>query len=251
MDSATIAQNLANYDKSRVTATDATNAALSQFGVPEIRKTVSGLRTTIANTTGALNAVDPSVTGRTSGSLVTEAQRTKQVANERAPIAEQLGSQNQALSQNQADLSDALGQATQLANNQVNDWNTGRTALQNEYDTSYKREQDSAAAQAARDAAARSQSNEDRNYALQVQASNRANAASSTVKAPTKEDVGAHVVASFNSLRGKDGKVSNETWQNALNDYTAVGGTVRDFWKNYGDYVNTKYKSSYAGFVNR
>lgn len=251
MDSATIANNLATYDQGRVTSTDAMNQALSQYGVPEIRKTVSGLRTTIANTGAALNAVDPSVTGRTSGSLVTEAQRTKQVANERAPIAQQLGDQTGALNQNQADLTDALSQATQVANNRVNDWNSGRAALVDERDSAYKREQDAAAAQTAKDAAARAQANADRQYALDQQANNRANAASSVVKAPTKEDVASHIVQSFNSLKGNDQHVSNETWANALNDWTSVGGSIRDFWKNYQSYVNTKYKSSYAGFSNR
>jgi hypothetical protein len=60
------------------------------LGVPEIRNNVAGLRTTVANTTNALNNVDPSVTGRTSGSLVTEAQRQRLVNMERAPIASEL-----------------------------------------------------------------------------------------------------------------------------------------------------------------
>lgn len=147
--SADLASQLATYDSKPVTSTDALNSALTQYGVPEIRNTVSGLRTTVANTTNALNNVDPSVTGRTQGSLVTEAQREKQVANESAPIAGQLKDQTGALGQNEQDLTDALGQANTQATNQVNDYNSGRTALQNEYTTAYQREQDAAAAQLA------------------------------------------------------------------------------------------------------
>lgn len=157
MDSGTIAAKLAAYDAAPVTSTDALNAALSQYGVPEIRNTVSGLRTTVANTTSALNNVDPSVTGRTQGSLVTEAQREKQVNNERAPIAQNLTDENSSLTQNQQDLTDAMGQATTEANNKVSDYNSGRTALQSEYDIAYKREQDTAAAAAAASAAAEQQ----------------------------------------------------------------------------------------------
>lgn len=144
--SADLASQLATYDAKPVTSTDALNAALTQYGVPEIRNTVSGLRTTVANTTNALNNVDPSVTGRTQGSLVTEAQREKQVNNERAPIAQNLTDENSSLSQNQQDLTDALGQANTQATNQVNDYDAGRTALQDEYTTAYQREQDAAAA---------------------------------------------------------------------------------------------------------
>lgn len=144
--SADIAGQIATYDAKPVTSTDALNSALTQYGVPEIRNTVSGLRTTVANTTNALNNVDPSVTGRTQGSLVTEAQREAQVNNERAPISTELAGENTSLNQNQQDLTDALGQANTQATDQVNDYNTGRQALQDEYTTAYQREQDAAAA---------------------------------------------------------------------------------------------------------
>lgn len=144
MDSQTLAGKIAAYDANPVTSASALNEALGQFGVPEIRNTVSGLRTTVANTTNALSNVDPSVTGRTSGSLVTEAQRQKQVANERAPIAEQLTSQTGALNTQDQALRDALSQATSVANNKVQDYNAGRTALTNEYDIAHTREQDAA-----------------------------------------------------------------------------------------------------------
>jgi hypothetical protein len=49
-------------------------------------------------------------------------------------------------------LQDALSQATTQANNKVNDYNTGRKALQDEYTTAYQREQD---AKAAADSAAK------------------------------------------------------------------------------------------------
>lgn len=157
MDSATLASQLAAYNAKPVTATDALNTALNTFGVPEIRNTVSGLRTTVANTNSALNAVDPSVTGRTQGSLVTEAQRERQVNNERAPIAQNLTDENKSLTDQQQALTDALGQATTTANNQVSDYNAGRTALQGEYDMEYQREQDAASKAAAAAAAAEQQ----------------------------------------------------------------------------------------------
>lgn len=246
MDSKALASQIADYDSKRVNSADATNAALAQFGVPEIRKTVSGLRTTIANTTNALKNVDPSVTGRTQGSLVTEAQRQRQVVNERAPIAEQLGSQTGALGEQTTALNEATDQATRLATNQVNDWNAGRQALQSRYDTTYKQEQDSLAAQIAREQAQRQQANADREFALASRSGGK-----SASPADIKLQTGQHVASGLASNVGKDGKVSNETWSAALNDAVASGFTVREFWQKFGQYVNPKYKAKYAGYGQR
>lgn len=247
MDSQALAGQIAEYDKKRVTSADAMNTALGEYGVPEIRKNVAALRTTVANTGAALNAVDPSVTGRTSQSLVTEAQRQRMVANERAPIAEQLQSQTGALGQQNQDLNDALSQATTSANNKVADWERGRQTLQSQYDTTYKREQDSLAAQVAQEQARREQANQDRQFAL----ASRSAGGKAASPAEVKMQVAQHVATGLAGSTGKDGKVSNETWSAALNDAVASGFTVREFWQKFGQYVNPKYKSSYAGYVNR
>jgi hypothetical protein len=140
MDTASIAAQIAEYDKTRKSSNDVLNDAMTKYGIPEIRSRVSGLRTTLSNTENALNAVDPSVTGRTSRSLVTEAQRQAQVNNERAPIAEQYGQQSRALSTESANQNDALQAAKLLAENQINDYNTGRQALTSRYDIANSQE---------------------------------------------------------------------------------------------------------------
>lgn len=140
MDSGTLLTQLQDYDSQRKNSVDVLNEAMSKYGVPEIRSRVSGLRTTLSNTENALNNVDPSVTGRTSGSLVTEAQRQRQVANERAPIAEQYGQQSRALGDESANLSDQEKAAQILAEGSVNDYNAGRTALSSRYETTLARE---------------------------------------------------------------------------------------------------------------
>lgn len=250
MDSGALAAQLAAYDQNKVTSTDALNKALATYGVPEIRNTVSGLRTTVANTTNALNNVDPSVTGRTSGSLVTEAQRQKQVNNERAPIAGQLQSQTGALGQNEQDLNDALGQATTLATNQVNDYNAGRNALQSEYDTTYKREQD--AATTAREQAAQQEAIRQFN---ESQATSRGSASygggGSTSAAATKQATQQAITTNLAKASGSDGFVSRASFGAALNDWESIGGTTRTFWQQYGRYVNPATKSQYPGFAQR
>lgn len=236
--SAAIASQLADYDKNKVTSTDALNSALTQYGVPEIRNTVSGLRTTLANTQNAYNAVDPSVTGRTQGSLVTEAQRTKQVSNERAPIAGQISDQSKALGDNQQALTDALGQANTQATNQVNDYNTGRAALQSEYDTAYKSEQDTAAQQLAAQQAAEQQREFNTTQSSKT---------STVSAAQTKQQDMGTISQNLNSVKGKDGHVSQQSWNKALSDWTNAGYSAAEFVKNNIQYVNQRYKG-YSGF---
>lgn len=95
---------------------DVYNQQQQAFGVGDVRQRVGSIRNTLLNTENALNQVDPSVTGRTSGSLVTEAQRQRLVNLERQPLAAQYGQQQGALSNEQATLSDLLGQAANQSN---------------------------------------------------------------------------------------------------------------------------------------
>jgi len=234
--STAIAQKLATYDANPVTSTDALNSALSQFGVPEIRNTVSGLRTAVTNTSNALNAVDPSVTGRTQGSLVTEAQREKQVANERAPIAGQLSDQTHALDQGQQDLTTALGQATTSATNKVNDYNAGRSNLESEYGMAYKTEQDKAAAQLAA-----------QQEAEKVREFNVGQSTKAAAPAQIKQQDMATSAQNLQSKVGKDGHVSQETWNRAMADWTAAGYPAAEFVKENVRFVNQRYKG-YHGF---
>jgi acetyl/propionyl-CoA carboxylase alpha subunit len=147
MDSAALLSQLQTYDAGRKNTVDVLNEAMGKYGVPEIRNRVAGLRTTLTNTENALNSVDPSVTGRTSGSLVTEAQRQKQVTNERDPIMQQYGQISNGLSNESKSLTEGETAARTWAEAAINDWNAGRSALQDRYTTTYQREQDDKAMQ--------------------------------------------------------------------------------------------------------
>lgn len=226
-------------------ATQDPNTILQQqqqsLGVPGAQQTVTGLRGAIDNTTKLLSQVAPSVMGRTANSLVTNAQATRQIGNEQAPISQTLNAQTGKYNQATSDLTSLQQQAKDAANGIYTGQQNKLSYLDNLYKTLYGQEQD--ASRATQD-----QANKDREYQLQAAAASRAN---SKASAPTKEDVASHIVGQFNSLRGRDGYVSNETWANALNDFTAMGGTPRQFFQNYGQYVNPKFKTSYAGWVNR
>lgn len=138
--SANLAKKLAQYDANKKSSADILNESMAQYGIPEIRGRVSGLRTTLSNTESALNNVDPSVTGRTSRSLVTEAQRQAIVNKERQPIAQQYGDQSKALTTESANLNDQERAAELLAQGMTNDYTTGRNALQSRYDSAVSRE---------------------------------------------------------------------------------------------------------------
>ena len=138
-------QDIQAFDASRANPTDVLSQAQSKYGVDQTQKRLVGLRSAIMGTEGLLNAVDPSVTGRTSNSLVTEAQRSRMVANERAPIAEQYSQQQGALSNENANLSDLSARAAQEAQATLTGQDTKRSALQSLYDSLYKREQDALA----------------------------------------------------------------------------------------------------------
>lgn len=167
--SAEIAQQLAAYDANRKSSADVLNEAMSKYGVPEIRTRVSGLRTTLGNTENALNAVDPSVTGRTSRSLVTEAQRSRIVNKEREPIAAQYGEQSRALTNESANLSEQQRAAEMLAKGRMEDYTIGRNALQTQYNDSMSREAEQRRREEADRLFAFNKAESDRNYQLNLQ----------------------------------------------------------------------------------
>ena len=224
---------------------DVLSQADSKYGVNDLQQKVSALQSLTGNLTNAIAAVDPSVTARTAGSLTTEGQRSALVNREQAPITAQLGTANT-----------ALGQTT-------NNFNTAKQQqLLQTYQIAQAREDAAAqlAAQQAAQAEQIRQYNESQAYTQANDAANRAASAAASANSssggtPTvaaqQSQVAQHVVGQFNSLKGGDGKVSEETWQNALNDWTATGGSVRTFWQNYGNYVNNKYIKTYAGYAAR
>lgn len=114
----------------------------NKLGVSGVRQRQAGLRGAIQNTENLLGAVDPSVTGRTSNSLVTEAQRTKMVANERAPIAEQFTEQSRALEGESANLAELGRQASTAAQLAIGADDQQQNYLQSLYSSTYQQEKD-------------------------------------------------------------------------------------------------------------
>lgn len=218
--------------------------AQQKYGIQGLQDRVNTYKTLTGNLTGAIAAVDPSVTGRTSGSLVTEGQRSALVSREKAPIIGQLGTAQTGLEGATNDFNTADKNARGEADMTIADNKTKYDKLMQTYTMANDREQTQA--KAAQDAADRAESV--RQFNVQQAASSAKSASSAANPAAVKLQVGQHVAEGLSSNVGKDGKVSNQTWSAALNDAVSAGFTVREFWQKYGQFVNDKYKSSYAGY---
>lgn len=108
------AYNALNSFKTK-SPTDYLNEANQQFGVGQAQNQVNSLNTTVSNLQNAINAVAPSVAGRTTGTFTTQAQRDALVAKEQQPLQTSLGTQAQALGNAQNAYSMAAQQAGNLA----------------------------------------------------------------------------------------------------------------------------------------
>lgn len=115
---------------------DILSQAQSKYGIPDLSNRVQALTGITNNLTNSIAAVDPSVTGRTSGSLVTEAQRSALVNREKQPLLTDLSTNEQNLNTAKGDLntnqSFADSLAAALASDQTNKYNR----LKSQYDVS-------------------------------------------------------------------------------------------------------------------
>lgn len=111
MDSNGALKQLQDFNATRKSAGDYYTDASNQLGVGAAQQQANDLRGTIRNTEAALKAVPASVSGRTQGSLVTEAQRARLQNIESDPIAQRLGEQNTQYGDQMTQYRDLLGQA--------------------------------------------------------------------------------------------------------------------------------------------
>lgn len=215
------------------------SGAEQSLGVPQAQQQVSGLRQAITNTTNLLNNVAPSVYGRTGSSLVTDAQAGKQIQNESAPIQQTLSGQNTDLSNDQSNLSGLLSQAGTQASLKEQGQSDQLTNLENVYKDLYGQEQDAAAA---------SQKQAEDAEAQKSQADQASSAkASAPSAAELKQQDQAGAAQYLNGLKGGDGHVSQQTWNNAYTKWVNAGYNSSDFVKQFMPYINQRYKG-YTGF---
>lgn len=104
-----------------VSSTTAQTTADTKYGVQASQTRLSALRGLVDNLTSSVEAVDPSVTGRTTGTFTTEGQRQALVSREKAPILTNLGKQQSAAGLEQTNFNTSQGLASQMASAILND----------------------------------------------------------------------------------------------------------------------------------
>lgn len=112
--------NLQSFSSSRPPATDYMNQANQKYGVEGLQGNAQNLQGLVTNLQNSVAAVNPSVTGRTSGTFTTQGQRDALVNREQQPILANLGQQQQAYGQAQTALGTAQTNAGQYANSLYN-----------------------------------------------------------------------------------------------------------------------------------
>lgn len=139
--------NYQNIQANRRKPQDILRESEQRLGIPTATQRQVGLRGAITNTENLIRNVDPSVSGRTSGSLVTEAQKQRLIAMEREPLTDQFREQSRALEGETASLTELQRRAREDAQLAISADDAAENAARGLYDTLYQREQDEIARQ--------------------------------------------------------------------------------------------------------
>lgn len=136
---------LSTFQGGRRKPQDILKESETRLNIPNVMQRQAGLRTAITNTENLIRNVDPSVSGRTQGSFVSDAQRNRLVQQERAPLDDTFRTQNQALDQESTNVNQLRQQALQDAQLGIAEDDTKENSLKGMYDVLYRREQDAQA----------------------------------------------------------------------------------------------------------
>lgn len=121
---------------------DLYNKYSSELGVGDVRARAQKLRSEILNTENLLNSVEGSVQGRTSGALMTEAQRQRLMSLEREPLAKQYNKFSGDLNVQERNLSDLTGEAGRRAELDISGYKQKQDALSQAIQFAMQREKD-------------------------------------------------------------------------------------------------------------
>lgn len=242
MNPANSGQALQQFQTAQSQAQDPNAILQSQnqaMGVNAAQQTVTGLRGAIDNTTKLLNSVAPSVMGRTASSLVTNAQASRQIANEEAPISKTLGEEGTQYNEANQDLNTKQQQAKDAAQGIYQGQQDKLSYLQKIYDTLYGQEQDAAKAQQAAAAAAEQRREFDVGEANKMSAA-RLSASSGSNAAPSRSQITGAIQQGLASVVGRDGYVSPQDYANGLKQWLANGLPRADYNKQFKSYRDPK-----------
>lgn len=203
--SADLAAKLASFDQATPNPTDIYNKVTTQLGIPDARTRVQALQTNLINTQNAINAVDPNVTSRTSGSIVTEAQRQRLVNEEKQPLQQTYSTQNQDYGTESTALNNLLSEA----NTQVSNTQAGYTAQRQSL-----LDQLSAAQNAEKEAEAQREFNANLALNTQKAASSGSGSGTSSNVNPSQEFL-SYIQQQFKATGKNPSRQTQDAWANA------------------------------------
>lgn len=132
---------LAQFDTLAPNSAALSGALEGQFGVDELRQRVSGLRKGIIDTENAIEGVGDNVLGRTSGSLVSQAQVDRLTQKEQEPLYDLLGDKTQDLSFTSTDANEAQTRADRFLGFTLDDIAQKRGSIQDRINLALGREE--------------------------------------------------------------------------------------------------------------
>lgn len=222
---------------------DAMNTANQQYDVGGSQTRLSALKGIVGNLQSSVDAVDPSVTGRTSGTFTTEGQRSALVAKETAPIATNLSKQQGALTSEQGDLTNKQQLASSMATALLSDNKQQYQRLLDQYNSSaaqdaqaeQKREYEATLAENKRQADLTNSQEQAKIAAARV-------SASSPTAAQQQQQNISQLGSALSGAAGKDGYVSPQSYAAAKRDWIAQGYSSNAF-----DTTFAAFRNPYAG----
>lgn len=245
MDPNALAGQISTLDQS-YNPTDTYNKITTQLGIPDARTRVQALQSNLLNTQNAINAVDPGVTARTSGQLVTEAQRGRLVNMEKAPLTTTAGTQSQDLNQANNNLNSLTGQAGQQATLAESNYKTKRQSLADQLSAAIAT-RDKAQAQANADRAFNAQQEQQKitNSQNQQRISNTGSGRGGGAQVNPAQDFLDYIGGQFKASGGQGNsgttRQTQDSWANAWFDKNGVSNANR---QQYWNLFNKTYNRS-------
>lgn len=235
--------NIQSFQGSMQSGQDIYKANEQSLGIPQAQQQVSGLRQAITNTTNLLNQVAPSVYGRTQNSLVTSAQAGRQIANEQAPISQELGKESTDLTNADTNYKDLLGQATTLSDLQDKSQQEKLSGLGAIYDRLYAQEKDTSAGKAAQDQFAAQQALEQQKLSEQQREFNNT-PRGAAARVPTASEQLQSAVqgmsSQLSSVTGADGYISPDSYAKGKTAWVQAGLDPKKYDTYFSIYRNPK-----------
>lgn len=131
---------LARFDNLAPDSASLSSSLNQQFGVDDLRGRVSALRKGIVDTENAIEGVGDNVLGRTSGSLVSQAQVDRLTQKEQEPLFDLLGTKTQDLGFTSADAQDAQTRSDRFLGFTLDDIAQKRGSIQDRINLALNRE---------------------------------------------------------------------------------------------------------------